>query len=87
MYKLLFENEVVRVIEISLKAGQTDNQHSYRDETVYFITGSKVKISLSSGNSLEADIPIGHVMWHEEWTHTVSNIGHKDPRAIVVEQQ
>ena len=46
-----------------------------------------MKISLSNGNSLEVDIPIGHLMWHEEWTHTVSNIGHKDLRAIVVEKQ
>ena len=87
VYKVLFENEAVRVIEMTLKAGQTDNQHSHRDETVYFITGSKVKISLPDGNSMEADIPDGHVMWHEEWTHIVSNIGDKDLRAIVVEKQ
>jgi hypothetical protein len=79
VYTLLFENEAVRVIEMNLKAGQTDNQHSHRDETVYFITGSKVKISLPDGNPMEADIPDGHVMWHEEWTHTVSNIGDKEP--------
>ena len=59
VYTLLFENEAVRVIEMSLKAGQTDNQHSHRDETVYFITGSKVKISLPDGNPMEADIPDG----------------------------
>ena len=87
VYKLLFENEAVRVIEMTLKAGQTDNQHSHRDETVYYITGSKVKISLPKGNSMEADISVGHLMWHEEWTHTVSNIGDKDLRAIVVEKQ
>lgn len=87
VYNVLFENEAVRVIEMTLKAGQIDNQHSHRDETVYFITGSKVKISLPDGNSMEADIPDGHVMWHEEWTHTVSNIGDKDLRAIVVEKQ
>ena len=46
-----------------------------------------MKISLADGNSMEADIPDGHVMWHEEWAHTVSNIGDEDLRAIVVEKQ
>ena len=46
-----------------------------------------MKISLPYGNSMEANISEGHVMWHEEWTHTVSNIGDKDLRAIVVAKQ
>ena len=34
---------------------------------------------------MEAEIPDGHVMWHEEWTHTVENIGSSDIKAIIVE--
>ena len=86
-YKLLFENEQVRVIEMNVRAGESDNEHSHRAETVYFISGSKLKIHLSDGEVMEADIPDGHVMWHEEWTHRVENVGTKDVRAIVVESQ
>ncbi len=84
-YKTLMENEHVRVLEMSLKAGAKDNQHSHPSETVYFISGGKVKIHLPDGNVMEADIPDGHVMWHEEWTHTVENVGSTDIRAIIVE--
>jgi hypothetical protein len=34
---------------------------------------------------MEADIPDGHVMWHEEWTHRVENLGTTDIQAIIVE--
>ena len=86
-YKLLFENEHVKVLEMNLKAGTTDSEHSHRAETVYFISGSSVKIHLPDGGVAEADIPDGHVMYSEPWTHKVENVGTKDLRAIIVEAQ
>jgi hypothetical protein len=84
-YKLLFENEHVRVLEMTLKAGEKDEVHSHPSETVYFTKGSQVKISMPSGDAMEADIPDGHVMWHEKWTHQVENVGSKDLSAIIME--
>ena len=86
-YKLLFENEHVRVLEMNLKAGEIDVTHSHPSETVYFLKGSKAKIHLPDGGVAEADIPDGHVMWHEAWTHQVENIGTSDIRAIIVESK
>lgn len=76
----------MRVMEMKLKAGEKDNKHSHRYETVYFIKGGKAKISLPGGESMEAEIPDGHVMHHEPWTHTVENIGDTDIHAIIFEQ-
>ena len=84
-YKLLFEGETHRVLEMSLGAGQSDNQHSHKSEIAYFITGGSLKISLPDGQSMDADIPDGHVMEHEAWTHTVQNTGTRDVRAIIFE--
>ncbi len=86
-YRTLLDNERVRVLEMDLKAGQKDVTHSHPDETVYFVRGSKVKIHLPDGQAVEADIPDGHVMWHEAWTHTVENVGSADLKAIIVESK
>lgn len=86
-YRTLLENERVRVLEMDLKAGQKDVTHSHPDETVYFVRGSKVKLHLPDGQAIEADIPDGHVMWHEAWTHTVENVGSADLKAIIVESK
>lgn len=84
-YKTLMENEHVRVLEMTLKAGESDQVHSHQDETAYFVKGGKIKIHLPDGGDMEADIPDGHVMWHEAWTHRVENVGSSDVRAIIVE--
>ena len=84
-YKLLWEDDVHRVLEMDLKAGETDNQHSHTSEVVYFVSGSSVKIHLPDGNEVEADISDGHVMASDPWTHTVENTGSKDLKAIIFE--
>ena len=86
-YKVLFENEHVRVVEMNLKAGAKDVTHSHPDETVYFVKGGKAKIHLPDGEAAEAEIPDGGVMWHEEWTHQVENIGTSDILAVIVESK
>ena len=84
-YRTLLDNDRVRVLEMSLKAGQIDETHSHPSETAYSIKGGKAKIHLPDGGSAEAELPDGHVMWHEEWTHRVENIGTSDILAIIVE--
>ena len=86
-YKSLLENEQVRVLEMTLNAGEKDTTHSHPDETVYFISGGKVKIHLPDGGAMEVELPDGHVMWHEAWTHTVENVGATNIRAIIVESK
>ncbi len=70
---------------MTLKPGEKDNEHSHRSETVYFIAGSKVKISVGD-DIMEADVPDGHVMHHSPWTHQVENVGDKVLKAIIFEQ-
>ena len=84
-YKLLLEEGNRRVIEMTLKAGESDIQHSHPSEMVYFIRGGKVRIHLENGESMEAELPDGHVMAHEPWTHRVENIGSADVHAVIFE--
>ncbi len=84
-YKLLLQEGNRRMVEMTLKAGTSDITHSHPDELVYFIQGSKIRIHLDNGESVEADIPDGHVMAHEAWTHRVENIGDRDIKAIIFE--
>ena len=85
-YKLLLEEGNARMVEMILPAGTTDIEHSHPLEMVYFIKGGKAKIHLPDGESMELDIPDGHCMAHEAWTHRVENIGDTDIHAILFEQ-
>ena len=84
-YKALLDNDDVRVLQMELKAGQSDVEHSHPTVTVYFINGGKVKIHLPDGNADDVDVPDGHVMFHEAWTHRIENVGTTDIKAIIFE--
>jgi beta-alanine degradation protein BauB len=86
-YRLLLENENVRVLEMRLPPGEKDEVDSHPRETVYFQTGSKAKIHLPGGQVVDADLPDGHVMTSEPWTHQVENVGDKEILAIIVEDK
>ena len=83
-YKVILDGDDVRVPEMTVKAGEPDNEHSHPDEVAYFITGGKVRIH-DGGEAAEMGIPDGFAMHHPEWTHRVENIGDTDIRAIVFE--
>ncbi len=86
-YRLLLEDGNYRMVEMWLPAGTTDIQHSHPNEMVYFIKGGKARIHLPSGEPVELEIPDGHVMKHEPWTHRVENIGTTDIKAILFERK
>ncbi len=87
VYRVLLENDTVRVLDMTLPAGQTDNQHSHPSETVIFLQGGKAEITLPDGEVVRAELPDGHIMWNGAWTHTVKNAGDADIRAIIVESK
>jgi hypothetical protein len=60
---------------MSLRASECDETHSHPAETFYFVHGGQARIHLADGSSAEVDLPDGHVMWHEPWTHRVENMG------------
>lgn len=86
-YRELLANEQVRALEMRVAPGESDNTHSHHDETVYFVTGGRVRVHLPDGGSQELEIPDGFVMWHEAWTHRVENIGSSEIHAIIIEAQ
>jgi len=83
-YKLRHENDRVRIVEMTIPAGQKDNEHSHPNEIVFFITGGKARVHVG-GEAVEIEVPDGHVMEHDAWTHVVENIGDKEIRAVIVE--
>jgi len=84
-YRELLKNEHVRVLEMRLPPGASDNLHSHRDETVFFVSGGTVRITVPDVGSDELEIVDGFTMWHEAWTHQVENVGRSEIVAVIVE--
>lgn len=86
-YTVLKENDEVLVLKMVLEPGESDAMHRHHDETVYFQQGGQLSIQTLNGDTLEAEVPDGHVMWHEAWTHRVTNVGNNTVIAIIVENK
>lgn len=86
-YTVLKENDQVLVLKMVLEPGESDAMHRHHNETVYFQKGGQLSIESINGGTLEVKVPDGHVMWHQAWTHRVTNVGDDTVIAIIVEDK
>ena len=84
-YKVLLENDQVRVLEYRLKAGEKEAMHSHPAGVVYVLSGGKLKFSYPDGRTGERAAATGETIWREPTTHAVENIGDTEAHAIAVD--
>ena len=84
-YKVLLENDQVRVLEYRLKAGEKEPMHSHSAGVVYVPTGTILKFSYSDGRTEERAAAAGETIWRDPTTHAVENIGDTEAHAIAVD--
>ena len=84
-YKVLLENDEVRVLEARLKQGAKAEMHSHPRTVVYFLNNSRGKFTFPDGKSENADLKQGKAMWYDAISHSVENIGTEDLTAVLIE--
>jgi len=84
-YKVLFENEQVRLLEVTMKPGETTEMHSHPDNLVYLLSDGKYAFTAPSGESSEFDVSAGDVFWMEATDHATENGGDATLRALMFE--
>ena len=85
IYKVLFENERVRLLEVRMRTGDRSAMHSHPDYLVYALSGGTVRMTSPSGEGGEIEVNDGDVMWREAEAHSVENVGETELRALFVE--
>ena len=82
-HKVLLENENVRVIEFTAKAGDKIGMHSHPNHVVYILSDAKATFISEDGKSEERDLKAGNTIWVDAVTHATEHID--DAHAILVE--
>ena len=83
--KILIENERVRVLEVLHKPGAKEPMHAHPAYVAVFLSGTRLKATLPDGKVTERDRKAGEVLWSEQVTHAVENVGNADQHVIVIE--
>jgi quercetin dioxygenase-like cupin family protein len=76
--KVVFENDLVRVIEVTMRKDQTIPMHSHNKGLSYSLNKGKIRSTDGHGKSRAFDVKKGEVSWSERdgaETHAVENLG------------
>jgi quercetin dioxygenase-like cupin family protein len=84
-YKVLIDNDEVRVLEYRLKPGEKEPMHSHPRGFVYALSDAKLKISFPDGHTEETVMKAGEAHWREPVTHAAENVGNTEAHAIALE--
>jgi beta-alanine degradation protein BauB len=84
VYKLLNENDRVRVLEVVSKPGDVAKMHHHPDHVIYALKGGKATLT-SGDKSQEMEIKTGSVLFLDAQDHEMKNIGKTKIDLIVME--
>jgi beta-alanine degradation protein BauB len=85
VYKLVMENDRVRVFEVTFKPGQEAVMHGHPDHVVYVLADYTLDLRLPDGKSQEVPLKAGQTIWMGAGPHAARNIGKTEGRALVIE--
>jgi quercetin dioxygenase-like cupin family protein len=85
VYRVLFENDRVRLLEARLSPGDSSALHSHPDYLVYNLDDGHVKFGSGTGESEDVKLRAGEVMWRDGEEHTAENLGSSDVHALLFE--
>jgi hypothetical protein len=85
VYKLILDNDQVRVLEYQSKPGQIDGMHSHPTRLAYTLTPVKLKAVAPDGSVTDVDAKAGEAFWLGPVTNSIQNVGNSNARILVVE--
>jgi quinol monooxygenase YgiN/quercetin dioxygenase-like cupin family protein len=84
-YKVLIENEQVRVLDFRLRRGDTEDFHSHPPHVLYVLEPFKIRFRFPDGRTGMRETKAGEVLYSEAVTHSPVNVGDTDAHGILVE--
>ncbi len=84
LYKVIFENERVRVLEYRDEPGDRTTPHEHPDSVMYTLSSFRRRL-YADGGERDVEIPVDTVAWLPAQQHAGHNIGETPTRVVFVE--
>jgi quinol monooxygenase YgiN/quercetin dioxygenase-like cupin family protein len=84
-YKVLIENDQVRVMDFRLRKGDTEDFHSHPAHVLYVLEPFKIRFKFPDGRTGMREVKAGEVLFSEAVTHSPVNVGETDAHGILIE--
>jgi quercetin dioxygenase-like cupin family protein len=84
-YKVVLENDQVRVLRITYGPHEKSVMHSHPPGVVVYLTDARGRFTMPGGKTQDAVTKAGTVVWTDATSHLPENTGDKDFEVIQVE--
>ncbi len=84
-YKVIFENDRVRVLEYRDEPGQQTSPHEHPDSVMYTVSSFERRLVAADGETRDVSLSAGQVRWLDAQVHSGENIGESPTHVIFVE--
>lgn len=85
VYKVLLENDRVRVLEVRIKPGQKAAMHEHPASVEYFFNDAKAKFTPAGGKSQTRELKADTIAWAEPEKHASENPGTTEGHVLIFE--
>jgi beta-alanine degradation protein BauB len=85
IYRELFTNERVRILDATFKPGARIAMHAHPDHAAYVVNGGKLKVTETGKAGAVYDLAAGAGLFVPAQTHSAENVGTTDVKVIVFE--
>ncbi|MFA5927652.1 MAG: hypothetical protein WCT32_05850 [Patescibacteria group bacterium] len=86
-YKILLENDMVRVSDMRLPAGEKLEMHTHPTTVVYVVNDIKNRWTMPDGSTNDIEQKAGDAMYSEPFSHAVENVSEDEAHLIVIEMK
>ena len=85
LYKVVLENERIRVLDITLKPGEKSPMHSHPDFAVYALSDGKALFTFKDGKTKDIELKKGQCVWNDAMSHAAENTGTTELHVLNIE--
>jgi quinol monooxygenase YgiN/quercetin dioxygenase-like cupin family protein len=86
-YKVLLENDRVRVLDFQLKKGAKEDFHSHPAAVTYVLAPFKIRFTFPDGTTKIREAKAGDLFYGDALTHASENIGDTDAHGLLIEMK
>jgi quinol monooxygenase YgiN/quercetin dioxygenase-like cupin family protein len=86
-YKVLLENDRVRVLDFQLKKGAKENFHAHPAAVTYVLAPFKIRFTFPDGSTRIREAKAGDLFYGDALIHASENIGNTDAHGLLIEMK
>ena len=85
IHQVIFENDKVRLLKVSIKPGETVGMHRNPENINYILKSGTLRFTESDSSVVDVELSEGQVAQAPESSHAVENIGDTEIQTVCIE--